>query len=82
MRNRDRFDDYDWVLYDDDDDDDDLLYDDDEDDDEDDEDEDAYSTLQYLDEAQIESKSEIIRDIYLYLRQYQPDFKIIKRKDM
>lgn len=75
-------------------DDDDDLYDEDEyedydDDDEDDDDEDddsddadIYDTLEYVDTCQIMTRKEIIDDIKLYLRKYQPMYKIIRKKDM
>jgi len=75
--------------------DDDDLYDedeyedyDDDDDDEDDEDDsdsedaDVFDTLEYVDTCQIMTRKEIIDDIKLYLRKYQPMYKIIRKKDM
>ena len=64
------------IIYDDDDDIDDELFEDDcedDDDDDDDEDEDAYESLKYLDTCQVMSRREIISDIKLYLKDYQPD---------
>lgn len=80
MRFRD--DDYDWILYDDDDDDDFDDDEDDEDDEDDDDEDDAFDTLEYLHTCQMQSEREIIHDIYRYLKRYQPDFKIVKRKDI
>lgn len=64
-------------------------YEDDDDDDEDDdcecddssEDEDVYETLEYADTNQIMTRKEIIDDIKLYLKKYQPMYKIVRRKD-
>ena len=71
-------------LYDDEFEDDDDIDDEDEDDDEDDddEDEDAYETLEYIDTCQIETREEIRADIKLYLRRYQPKYKLVRRKDV
>ena len=70
------------------DDDDDLYdedeYEDDEDDDDsddDDEDTDVFETLEYADTNQVMTRKEIIDDIKLYLRKYQPMYKLIRRKD-
>lgn len=71
-------DDYDEDEYEDDDDDD----DDEETDDEGTEDEDVYETLEYADTNQIMTRKEIIDDIKMYLRRYQPMYKIIRRKDV
>ena len=72
-------------LYDDFDDDDEDDDDDDEDDEEiddgDSEDEDVYETLEYVDTCQIMTRKEIIDDIKMYLRKYQPMYKIVRRKE-
>ena len=77
------YDDDDDDLYDEDDYEDDEDDDDDETSDEDDEtdDEDVYETLEYNDTCQIQSRSEIIADIKMYLRRYQPLYKIVRKKD-
>jgi hypothetical protein len=62
-------------------------YEDDDDDDEcdeddnDSEDEDVFETLEYVDTNQIMTRREIIDDIKLYLRKYQPMYKIVRKKD-
>ena len=72
-------DDYDEDEYEDDDDEDDE---DEDEDDDDDEDEDVFDTLEYIDTCQLMTRKEIIDDIKLYLRKYQPMYKIVRRKDM
>ena len=71
-------DDYDEDEYEDDDCDD----DDSEEDDSEDDDEDVLETLEYVDTCQIMTRKEIIDDIKLYLRKYQPMYKIVRKKDM
>ena len=71
-------DDYDEDDYEDDDGDD----DDTEEDDDEDNDEDVFETLEYADTCQIMTRKEIIDDIKLYLRKYQPMYKIVRKKDM
>lgn len=78
-----RFDDDD-DLYDDEFEDDDDIDDDDDDeldDDSDDDDEDIYETLEYADTCQTQSREEIRADIRMYLRRYQPLFKLVRRKE-
>ena len=79
-----RFDDEDDDLFDEDDyeDDEDDDEDDDDDNSDDDEDEDVFETLEYVDTCQIMTRREIIDDIKLYLRKYQPMYKIVRKKDM
>lgn len=55
--------------------------DDDDDDEDDDKDDDVYDVLEYMDVSQIQSRDEIIGDIKLYLKDYQPMYKIVKKKD-
>lgn len=73
------FDDDDDELYDED------EYEDDEDDEEDDddtEDDDVFETLEYNDTCQIQTRREIIDDIKLYLRKYQPMYKVVRKKEL
>lgn len=72
-------DDFDEDDYEDDEDDDDEDEDDDSDDDED---EDVFETLEYVDTCQLMTRKEIIDDIKLYLRKYQPMYKVVRRKDI
>ena len=51
------------------------------DDDNESEDEDVFETLEYVDTNQIMTRREIIDDIKLYLRKYQPMYKIVRKKD-
>ena len=58
----------------------------DEDDDEeiddvlDDDAEDAFESLEYIHTCQVMSKDDIIKDINAYLKKYQPEYRIIRRK--
>ena len=45
------------------------------------EDEDVFEQLEYADTNQIMTRREIIDDIKLYLRKYQPMYKIVRKKD-
>jgi hypothetical protein len=60
-------------------------YEDDDDDDDDDictdDDEDIFESLEYADTNQIQTRREIVDDIKMYLRKYQPMYKIIRRKN-
>ena len=42
---------------------------------------DVYETLEYADTNQIMTRREIIDDIKMYLRKYQPMYKIVRKKD-
>lgn len=56
--------------------------DDDDEDDSDDDDEDVFETLEYADTCQIQSREEIRADIRMYLRKYQPLYKLVRRKEV
>lgn len=76
------YNDYDNDIFDEDDDDDtddDFL--DDEDDDEEEED-DVYDTLEYMHTCHVMTKKEIIADIKSYLRRYQPEYKVVRKKEV
>ena len=75
------YDDYDNDIFDDDDDDDDDDYLEDESADEEEED-DVYDTLEYMHTCRVMSKKEIITDIKAYLRRYQPEYKVVRKKEV
>lgn len=42
--------------------------------------EDVFESLEYIHTCQVMTKDDIIKDINSYLKKYQPEYKIVKRK--